>query len=203
MCGGIQGVLFLAAVSTTLTVSHMALAQGSSSSEERQTIASDVRQPSVPRRWYGWQTFSADGIAAGFFFAGVADDHNAPLLGVSGVTFAVGAPVVHLSHGQWEMALGSVGLRVVGPLLGAVIGSTQDGETSSDTSGGNTSAKWTTTGVAIGGLVASAVDGLLLAYDARPGPISAPVRNQLLKIELSPHLALTPHGLAIGLSGSL
>ena len=146
---------------------------------------------------------SNDGIAAGFFFAGVADDHNTPLLGISGVTFAAGAPVVHLSHGQWEMALGSVGLRVVGPLLGAVIGSTQDGKTSSDMSGGNTSVRSTTMGVAIGGLVASAIDGLLLAYDARPAPSSIPVRNQLLKIELSPHLALVPHGLAVGLSGSL
>ncbi|HEX3773853.1 MAG TPA: hypothetical protein VHV51_05265 [Polyangiaceae bacterium] len=187
-----------------LTASELCSAQDVTSTRGEHAFVSGDGQSSVPRRWYGWQTFASDGVAAGLFLGAVADDHNTALFGASGLTFAIGAPVVHLSHGQWEMALGSVGLRVVAPLIGAVIGSSQDGKTTSDMSaGGGTSTKWTTTGVAIGGVVASAIDGLVLAYDARPARSAIPAHHQLLEIDFSPHITLTHHGAAIWFTGSL
>ena len=118
------------------------------------------------RSWYGWQTLGLDAAASALFLAASADDHNTALYGMSGVTFALGGPIVHLAHAQWEMSLGSFGLRALTPILGAALGNHYDRceATVADHSGGECSAKWTITGIAIGGLAASLVDGLILAY---------------------------------------
>jgi hypothetical protein len=154
------------------------------------------------RRWYGWQTFTTDGVAAGLFLGAVADHDSTPLFGTSAIAFGLGAPIVHLAHGQWEMAIGSVGLRIAGASLGALIGSQSDVRTSSDGAGdrgADASAKWTTVGVALGGLAASAMDGLVLAYDTRP---VARHGNQLLRVDAFPQIVLLRSGLALGYSGA-
>jgi len=153
------------------------------------------------RRWYGWQTFAADGVAGALFLGAVADDHNVTLFGLSGVSFALGAPTLHVVHGRWSVALGSLGLRILGPFVGAVIGAQADVRTCADVdSCGLSSGKWGTAGAAIGGLVVSAIDGALLAYDA-PLANPAPPRNQLLKLEPLPQLVVLRHGIGLGYSG--
>jgi len=156
--------------------------------------------PSV-RRWYGWQIFSADALAGALFLGAVADDHSATLFGLSGVAFAVGGPAVHVAHGRWDVALGSLGLRVLGPVVGVVIGAQGDRPRAveDDTSDNGSSSKWAITGVAIGGLVASVLDGLLLSYDP-PAPRPAP-HNQLLKLESLPQLLVLRQGIGLGYSG--
>jgi hypothetical protein len=55
--------------------------------------------------------------------------------------------------------------------------------------------------VAIGGLVASAIDGLPFAYDATPNAERR--HTQLFDVEETPNLVATNHILMIGVSGTL
>ncbi|MEP7050383.1 MAG: hypothetical protein ABJB12_08530 [Pseudomonadota bacterium] len=156
------------------------------------------------QRWYGWQTFTSDGIAAGLFVGAIAHDRDPALLGTSALVFELGAPVVHLAHGHWEYALCSLGLRAATPLLGIVIGSQFDNNASvDDSSADQRSAKWATMGAAFGGLAASLLDGFILAYEQDAAPPAKPQRNELLKVEAFPSLRVLPRGALLGLSGSL
>ncbi len=152
------------------------------------------------RRWYGWQTFAADGVAGTVFLAAVADDHNSTLFALSGLSFGLGAPAIHLSHGNWQVALGSLGLRVAGPFVGALIGSQSDIRVSEDATSTDRSSKWGVAGAAIGGLVASAIDGLLLSYDTRVSS-PAPPHNQLLRADSFPQLVVLRQGVGLEYSG--
>src|SRR6478735_10607874 len=163
----------------------------------------DVRGANEARRWYGWQIFTADLTAGALFLGAVADDHNSALFGLSGFSFGLGGPTIHAAHGRWDVALGSLGLRVLGPGVGAVIGVQADTPRAvSDSGGENTAGRWALTGVAIGGLVASALDGLLLSYDTPPSsPNAGRARNQLLRMESLPQLLVLQQGLGLGYSG--
>jgi len=152
------------------------------------------------RRWYGWQTFAADGAAGALFLAATADNHSTTLYALSGVTFGLGAPTIHLAHGHWDFALGSLGLRLLGPFLGAVIGAQSDIRVSEDATGSASSNKWGITGAAIGGLVVSAIDGVLLAYDTNDASPTPPPK-QLLRADSLPQLVLLQHGIGLGYSG--
>ena len=156
--------------------------------------------PPSARRWYGWQTFSTDGAAGALFLTGVAADHNTALFGFSALTFGFGAPAIHVAHGNWEVALASVGLRIFGPFAGALIGGATDVHMSEDNGGHDSSNKWTLVGVGIGGLVAATLDGLLLAYDTRVSS-PPPPRNQLLRLDSFPQLMLLRQGISLGYSG--
>jgi hypothetical protein len=153
------------------------------------------------RRWYGWQTLSVDGVAGALFLGAAAADHNTTLFGFSAVTFGFGAPALHMAHGNWELSLASVGLRIFAPFAGALVGSTKDVHWVEDAAGGHDSSnKWTIVGAGIGGLVAAAVDGLLFAYDTRV-PSTPPPRNQLLRADSFPQLLLLRRGVGLGYSG--
>lgn len=168
--------------------------------ETRESPVNEARTTQTVRHWYGWQIFASDGVAGGLFLGAVTNDHDSSLFGVSALTFALGAPTIHLAHGHWDLALGSLGLRIMGPLFGAVLGGSYDIHTSSDDSGPqDSSSKWTTTGVAIGCLVASAIDGLVLAYDIRPSTTGRS-RNQLLNLQTFPQLIVLRHELGLGYS---
>lgn len=157
--------------------------------------------PSRLERWYGWQTLTADGVAGALFLGAVADDHNTALFGFSGLTFAVGGPAIHVAHGRWGVALGSFGMRLLGPFVGAVIGAQADVKTSVDGGPSNdTHGKWGPVGGAIGGLLVSVIDGAFIAYD-RPVSNPAQPRGQLLPATPMPQLLVLQHGVGIGYSG--
>ena len=165
-------------------------------------VESAASEPVVPpvgtRRWYGWQTFAADGVASAFFLTAVADDYNATLFGFSGVTFALATPTIHATHGNWEVALASVGMRVLLPLMGAIVGGSSDVHVTEDATGGAySSSKWASVGAGVGGLIASLADGLLLAYDTRLPPPPVAPRNQLLRAHPMPQLTLLSHGIGL------
>jgi hypothetical protein len=127
------------------------------------------------------------------------------LYGSSALVFGFGAPVVHVAHHHWDYALCSLGLRVMAPSLGLLIGSQSGPDTTrSDSAHDNRSTSWATAGAAIGGVAASLVDGWILAYDEQPAvPAAEPPRNQRLKVEAYPSLSLIPRGAMLGLSGTL
>ncbi len=70
------------------------------------------------RRWYGWQTLLVDALSIGF---AVATAGRGGELGLG--VYVFGAPVVHAAHGHPGKALGSFGLRLGAPFVGAFIGS--------------------------------------------------------------------------------
>jgi len=166
----------------------------------REPPAKDSSGPQRARRWYGWQTFSTDGAAGALFLGAIAADHNTTLFGFSALTFGFGAPAIHVAHGNWELSLASVGMRVFLPFAGALLGSTGDVRTVSDSGSSESSNKWTLVGAGIGGLVAATTDGLLFAYDTRV-PKPEPARNQLLKVDPLPRLLVLRQGAGVGFSG--
>ncbi len=135
--------------------------------QDRTVDATNATDAAPRSHWYGWQTLSLDGVATGLFLAAAADHHDTALFGVSGVAYFVGAPVVHLAHRRPEMALASLGLRLVTPLIGGALGNHYDDCNSTTVDRDrdvNCSTKWAVTGIAIGGLTAALLDGALFAW---------------------------------------
>src|SRR5207253_6226271 len=64
-------------------------------------------------RWYGWQTLLSDGLA-------VVATPLAPPLGV-GMSF-LGAPIIHIVHLEGFNVLNSLGIRVIAPVVGGLVG---------------------------------------------------------------------------------
>ena len=83
-------------------------------------------KPATPQMtWYGWQTLIADGAAAGLLGLTLlsSDGGGAELLGTASfVTYLVGGPIVHWSHGHGWTGFGSLAARVGFPLGGALVG---------------------------------------------------------------------------------
>ncbi|MEI9953082.1 MAG: hypothetical protein WDO74_29900 [Pseudomonadota bacterium] len=194
-----RGWIIGVAIGCSLLV-HLAPSVCSAAPPAEEPPTTGSNPPQAARRWYGWQTFAADGVAGTVFLAAVADDHNTTLFALSGLSFGLGAPVIHLSHGNWQVALGSLGLRVAGPFVGALIGSQSDIRVSEDATSTDRSSKWGVAGAAIGGLVASAIDGLLLSYDTRVSS-PAPPHNQLLRADSFPQLVVLRQGVGLEYSG--
>lgn len=87
--------------------------------------------PPTESYWYGWQTATSDAASIAVILAGSA--MHAPLLsyaGAGGVLF--GAPAVHIANGRAGVGFGSLGLRVVLPVMGAVIGYSAAGSCQED-----------------------------------------------------------------------
>ncbi|HET7542311.1 MAG TPA: hypothetical protein VFK05_20725 [Polyangiaceae bacterium] len=193
------GVAIPAAVLFTLAPRVCAASAASEETPDAPPTSSADRAPEV-RRWYGWQTFTTDGVAGALFLGAIAADYNSTLFGLSGVSFGLGTPAVHLAHGHWGVAIGSLGMRILGPFVGAAIGASGDVryQDYAGGGGGDTSGKWTAIGAGIGGLVVSTIDGALLAYD-RESP--RPARNQLLLANSLPQVVVLRHGIGLGYSG--
>jgi hypothetical protein len=93
--------------------------------------------PMIARRpkrtsWYGWQILIADGAALGMLVgAGAAHNNADPVLALSGVTYALGGPIVHWAHLHGGMGVASLGLRLGLPVglgfLGVALGLAIDG----------------------------------------------------------------------------
>lgn len=85
--------------------------------------ASDDGPPS--RRWYGWQSLIADGVAYGLGIGLLVDGTNRPpgtgfsfggslpLYVTFNTLVLLGTPIVHWAHGNIETGFGSLGLRLV------------------------------------------------------------------------------------------
>ncbi len=86
----------------------------------------DVPPRDPPRSthvWYGYQTLAADGVALALFLPAVQPGGTQQgLSAMSLVTYSLGAPILHLVHGQADKAFGDVALRVVLPLVTGVLG---------------------------------------------------------------------------------
>jgi hypothetical protein len=157
------------------------------------------------RRWYGWQTLTLDGAALGVAVGGSAFvDRDVPIVAGLG-TYALGAPIVHVAHGEPWRAAGSFGLRVGLPLLVGDIVARADstrcpGRDEYEDFECQDQLGKMAAGALVSMLVASAVDAALLAYKTEP------VREHARSMNFTPTLALSPakergFGAAVGLAG--
>jgi hypothetical protein len=159
-------------------------------------------QPLAPRRkWYGWQTLTADGASFGLLLvAGLAatpasegggDASDALVLGsVLGYEFAPG--ILHFVHKNPGRAFASMGLRLGMPLAGAFVGASLASRCSSyDCQSG---------GAAVGALLgvggAIAIDAAVFAFDD-------PERANPHGVSLSPLLVVSHNKAVVGIGGEL
>jgi hypothetical protein len=70
-------------------------------------------KPKTETRWYGWQTLLSDGLA-------VVATPLAPPLGVG--MYFLGAPIIHIAHLEGFNVLKSLGMRVISPVVGGLVG---------------------------------------------------------------------------------
>lgn len=168
--------------------------------EMRVSIAAPVA-PVLEMRWYGWQTILVDAGTVALAFATMTPgcDGCGREVGVVSATvfvagYALGAPIVHVAHGRPLTGLGSFGLRVVLPVLGAYIGLAAVPCPPSREEGCGLGAL--PLGFAIGAMVASVIDAAALAWEERPVVAETPAA-----ISFAPAFTPISHGGLGGLQG--
>jgi hypothetical protein len=75
--------------------------------------------------WYGWQTLSVDGavLVAGLLPITTSDKSiNTALVSGWYSAYSLGTPIVHWAHGHMGKGFASLGMRLVGPFAGAILG---------------------------------------------------------------------------------
>jgi hypothetical protein len=71
--------------------------------------------------WYGWQTLIADSVSLSLFGAGALS--KTPAVTTTGVVgFLLATPIVHMVHGNVGKGFGSIGIRLMLPLVSVGIG---------------------------------------------------------------------------------
>jgi hypothetical protein len=135
--------------------------------------------PAPADGWYGWQTLMVDGLAlgAGLSLASsdLRTDRQEPpsrLATVGTSLYLIGAttaPAVHFAHRQNGIGLADMGVRLVLPALGSVVGmatyclgTSENGKFRSGCAGTGSSG-----GLFAGALVAAGLDALFLAREQR------------------------------------
>jgi hypothetical protein len=155
------------------------------------------------KRWYGWQTLTADAVPAMMFLATVpaSGEHEAPLWITGSLAFAFGGPAVHLANGRPLAALGSLGLRLTAPVLGLAVGA-GNAQCEPDHDPIDPGCSYDDTPLIVGGLigaaVASGVDASLIAVESqRHRRYSAQHRSLVV-----PSLEVRSNGARLSLTGN-
>ena len=158
-------------------------------------------------KWYGWQSLTVD--AAGIACAATFRQ------GLCMTPFALSGPLVHLAHGRPGLAGVSLGIRLAGVTLGALIGAGNDGcvERPSHTETVETESGYTTvlvggnhcpvrvsaTGALVGAAIAAAVDA---AMGFERLPPEAPAARATTARTIEPPIAIGSGSVGVGLGGA-
>jgi hypothetical protein len=165
----------------------------------------EAPEPPTERRFYGWQNIVVGYAGAGSMFATIKTGSTLPILGFG--VYALGGPVVHIVHGQYTRAAGSLVINVLTPLLlGAVAHSLDKPCATSANSSENRdcnidSMSAVITGFAIGMVAAPLIDGLAMGWEERP-------RTREPEVSVQPTLSIArkePNGASttmFGLAGA-
>jgi hypothetical protein len=127
---------------------------------EAQTAAPPARD------WYGYQTLIVDALSCSLLVYGVASS-NADATYGGYAAYLLGAPIVHLAHEQAAPLLGSLGLRLIVPVvfLGLVAlangGDSHSGDSRADPA-------FNRTLIGLGLAIPVAIDAAFLAWKERP-----------------------------------
>lgn len=160
------------------------------------------------RRWYGWQTLTSDAASLSVTAIGLAVVVNnlssesggtsigAGLVVIGAAGYVIVPAVIHGSHNRPGAALGSLGLRLALPYLGAIIGPaltcpSSDHFCSSDNG--------TIGGFLVGVAGASAIDASLLAW-ATPNATASTSAGQ--RVGLAPMLSVAGKPAGVRLIGT-
>jgi hypothetical protein len=168
------------------------------------------REPAeaAPRRWYGWQTLSTDAAAGALAYTYYLSNNvwtggsgGPGWFVMSGATYLLGGPVVHVAHGKIGTGVGSLALRVGAPLvLGGVGYAVAGGPGQGGDNGWVAGLVGAIAGGMVGIVVAVTIDAAVLAYDHPPQPPTAsPPRPQHA---FAPTASVGPRWIAIGAAGS-
>ncbi len=163
------------------------------------------------RRWYGWQTLLLDGVAFSMLASSayVSNNSASGTLAVGSlVTYAVGAPIVHIAHGHTAKGFGDLGLRVGLPLAFAGVGYAAGSDTCGKSSALiciPSSLAYAAIGFVLGMGTAIALDGAVLAREDAPLIKSETALRPLPKrpaLQILPDVELGPNKAALGLRGA-
>jgi hypothetical protein len=174
------------------------------------------------RRWYGWQLLISDAAGVALLVTSFSEHiqespASGPLVGASLGILALGGPAIHLAHGRWQAALGSLGLRVgsavLGALVGAALGSRNNSNPDADVPPGLVGGIF---GFGFGAIVGMGVDDCALAWErvpvnvvsvhppgddfAKNDEVASPHPSQGLRLSLSPIAG--PKQAGMGIVGS-
>jgi hypothetical protein len=199
MAGGMRSLL--AAILVTATVVTAATARADDDS-----TATKPKNGEPEENWYGWQTLTTDGAALALLLAAGATTQSSNAAGAFGLaslgTYALGGPIVHLTHDRPGTAVGDLVVRVAVPiattLLGGVIGNAlvPGSPCDSDLPCGG----WiggSILGLGAGVLTASIVDAAVFGYEpAAPKPHDEP-HQDASRVRIVPSVGLGTVG-AVG-----
>lgn len=117
-----QRRLIIAALLGSLALPATARAAEPTAPAEESSPAATPTPASV--RWYGWQPLVVDlgSIATKVGGGFVRGAGTAPIEIVGGAGYVLGAPLIHLAHGQADKAGVSIALRTLVPGVGALVG---------------------------------------------------------------------------------
>lgn len=166
-----------------------------------------VTRKKVEKVWYGWQTLAADAVSGTFLVAGVASKTSA-LTTIGIVGYGLGAPTVHWVHGNIGPGFGSLGMRILLPPIGFVIGLIAGAiagagkpNNSLDEVG---SALWTgaIVGTVGGMLIPVAIDAAALGYEKVETETTAKAKKPLPLFSVTPQLSVGQGRGTMGLGGT-
>jgi hypothetical protein len=132
--------------------------------------------------WYGWQGLISDAIAFTLTLSG-GFSHTGGVLATGIIAFGLGTPIIHMAHGEVGRGFGSMGIRVLLPLLGAAIGAIAGLAASGNSRGNNLSNAGDAagTGAIVGALLGGAgcaiIDAFALGYKSEK--VEQPVGSRL------------------------
>jgi hypothetical protein len=185
-----------ALVSALTIPARAALADEAPSSTPAAAAPQATVAPSTHTVWYGWQVLLADASVVGLTAAGA----NSSTPGASGllwfalVGYLADGPVIHAAHSQYVAAGLSGGMRLVFPVVGALIGgsATSCSAAQADGWGGCDFVKLGGAAVGLlgGMLTASIVDVTALAWE-RPGAPDGAARGNEAGPWVLPSVATT------------
>lgn len=72
--------------------------------------------------YYGWQNLIADAASVTILAIGAADGTGSPYRVIGGIGYVFASPIIHWIHGNIGYGFGSLGMRVLLPPTGLVIG---------------------------------------------------------------------------------
>jgi|SRR5688572_1503819 hypothetical protein len=159
----------------------------------------------VTREWYGSETLLFDGAAAMLWLGAVPASGvwEKTLTSFGSIGFLFGPFGVHLAHHRTGAAFGSLGLRLVFPVIGFAIGAKQatcelDRSEEAAFSGDcRVDATPAFTGALIGAAVASAIDASAIAYETHRTP-----RDLVTTGAMAPGLEVRSGGARLTLRGT-
>jgi hypothetical protein len=177
-----------ALLTTATLVALFALASPAAASEY---VEPTRRTESSPREWYGWQLLTSDAatlVTTTLLLGSFNDESYGQLNFAAG--YLVGGPTIHVAHGNYGTAFGSLVLRAGLPTAGALVGCAAYGD--------NQEVLGCLPGAALGLVIgmggAIALDAGVLAYrDEKPRPKT---------FEVMPSASLSRTGATFGLQGS-